>query len=341
MLRLRRPLLQVLVFTVTMCWLTACGMLDTASPRQATAALPSPTLAAPQPTAVPPAVTTVAITPDGALWYAHGQLAWPTHGGGGVKRLVDGVTTSFGMEDGLPHEHVQLLRVAPDGRLWAAVERHLARFNGQAWETIACVGELTDNIVLDLAFASDGSVWVASPFGLVRLNGESCTTEDRLTRAVACAPDGTVWASGWEGAQGSWYVGSWDGVNWTTYNTIDLFDESVSQLVVTADGRVWGATAYHGVVCFDGQDWTEHSTEDGLPSNRILQLVLAADGTLWALTDRGIARFDGQGWVKEADAPMTARAMAIAPDGTLWFATALGLESSERLLPKSTATQSP
>ena len=111
--------------------------------------------------------------------------------------------------------------------------------------------------------------------------------------------------------------------------------------MVTADGRVWGATAYHGVVCFDGQDWTEHSTEDGLPSNRILQLVLGTDGTLWALTDRGVARFDGQGWAKEAAAPMTARAMAIAPDGTLWFATALGLESSERLLPKSTATQSP
>ena len=73
------------------------------------------------------------------------MACYPTHGGSGVKRLVDGVTTSFGMEDGLPHEHVQLLRVAPNGRLWAAVERHLVRFNGQACRVTIAFPENTQS----------------------------------------------------------------------------------------------------------------------------------------------------------------------------------------------------
>jgi uncharacterized repeat protein (TIGR01451 family) len=327
---------------LTVCLLTACGLFDIAGPLEATATVPSPTLAptlgAPRPSAVPPPVTTVVVTTDGAVWYAYGQLTWPTQGGGGVKRLADGRTTSFGLADGLPHEHVQLLKVAPDGMLWAAAERHLARFDGQAWQKIGCVGEHTRSIILDLAFAPDGTVWVASPFALVRTDGQTCGVDNRMTRALASAPDGTLWASGWEGAEGSWYAGSWDGTTWTTFNTIELFDESVSRLVVTFDGLVWGATAYHGVVSFDGHEWTEHTTEDGLPSNRILELALAPESALWALTDRGIARFDGQVWVKEADVPATARAMAVGPDGAVWLATATSLERIEWPLAEPTGT---
>ena len=352
----QRQVLQILCTALTACLLMACARVDlTPAPQPTvaagrTATLPSPTpvgqplptptatISAPQPTAVPPAITTIAVTPDGAVWYAYGNLTWPTHGGGGVKRFVDGQTSSFGLADGLPHEHVQLLKVAPDGVLWADAERHLARFDGRAWETIACVGEHTRNIVLDLAVAPDGTVWAASPFALVGFDGQSCMALERMTRSVAFAPDGTLWVSGWEGGQDSWYVGSWNGSTWTTHNTIELFDESVSEVVVTADGRVCGATAYHGVVCFDGQEWTEYTTEDDLPSNRILDLALAPDGTLWALTDRGVARFDGQVWVEEHSAPPTARAMSIGPDGTIWFATAMGLEHTERRLAVPTVT---
>ena len=136
-------------------------------------------------------------------------------------------------------------------------------------------------------------------------------------------------------------MGSWNGANWTTYNTIDLFDESVSELVVTANGWVWGATAYHGVVCLDGHEWKDYTTADGLPSNQILDLALAPDGTLWALTDRGAARFDGQGWLEEGTVPSTACAMAIGPDDTLWFGTAVGLGHSGRSLAEPTVMPTP
>jgi hypothetical protein len=213
MVRRQRRVEHVLCVTLILCLVMACGTFDmgiapqatvaakftvTPSPTAAGQPLPTalPTAAGPKATPVPPAVTTLAVTPDGAVWYGYGRLASPTDGGGGVKRFVDGETTSFGLADGLPHEHVQLLEVAPDGALWAAAERHLARFGGQTWDTIDCVGEYARNIILDLAFAADGSVWAASPFALVRFDGQSCTTYDRLIRAVAVASDGTLWASG-------------------------------------------------------------------------------------------------------------------------------------------------
>ena len=292
---------------------------------------PSALPVTPPPTAKPSAVTTVAVTPDGAVWYSFGLRTWPPQGGGGVKRRMAEVITHFGLGDQLPDENVQVLKVAPDGVLWAAAGRHVATFNGQAWEVIELVSKYIKGIVLDITFARDGAVWIASPYELVRFDGHSCTVHYRMVHALAVAPDGSIWAAGWEGLQDSALVARFDGTDWTTHSTIEQFGEGVGSIGVTPDGLVWGSTAQHGMVCFDGEGWKEYTTADGLPSNHIIDVGVAPDGLLWAATDHGVAYWEGSAWVKVDDVPRWIRAMAFASDGSIWFGGATG--SVERYEP--------
>jgi hypothetical protein len=324
------------VLLATACGTFEVGIVTNTSGTQATptaagkpfstsaAPMPSASPAIPQPTTRPSEVTTVAVTPDGAVWYGFGWQTWPPRGGGGVKRQFDGAVTHFGLDDGLPDENVQVLKVAPDGVLWAGAGRYVARFNGRTWEVIEPLARYIDSVVQDIAFTPDGAVWIASPFELVRFDGRSVTMYDRMVHALAVAPDGAIWASGWEGLQDSAYVGRFDGLDWTTHNTIEAFQERVAKIAITPDGLVCGATGRHGVVCLDGQSWREYTTADGLPSNAIVDIGVAPDGLLWAVTDYGVAYFDGSAWASVDDAPPWIRTMAFAPDATIWFGTSTG-----------------
>jgi hypothetical protein len=324
------------VLLATACGTFEVGIISNTSGTQATptgpgkpvatpvAPTPSASAAIPQPTARPSEVTTVAVTPDGAVWYGFGLRVWPAAGGGGVKRRFGGAVTHFGFDDGLPDERVQLLKVAPDGVLWAGAGRYLATFNGRAWEVIQPVARYIDSAVVDITFTPDGAVWIASPFELVRFDGRSVTMYGQMVHALAVAPDGAIWAAGWEGLQDSAYVGRFDGLDWTTHNTIEAFQERVAKMAITPDGLVWGATGRHGVVRFDGESWREYTTADGLPSNAIVDIGVAPDGLLWAVTDYGVAYFDGSAWASVDDAPGWITAMAFAPDATIWFGTSTG-----------------
>jgi hypothetical protein len=302
---------------------------------------PSASPVVPQPTAKPSDVTTMAVTPDGAVWCGFGLRAWPAAGGGGVKRWFGETVTHFGLDDGLPDESVQVLKVAPDGVLWAGAGRYLARFNGRAWEVIEPVARHIDSAVADITFTPDGAAWIASPFTLVRFDGRSVTMYDQMVHALAVAPDGAIWASGWEGLQDSAYVGRFDGLDWTTHNTIEAFQERVAKIAITPDGLVWGATGRHGVVRFDGQGWKEYTTADGLPSNAIVDIGVAPDGLLWAVTDYGVATFDGSAWVSVDDVPGWIKTMAFAPDGSIWFGTSAGTVENYEPKPDITLTMTP
>ena len=218
-----------------------------------------------------------------------------------------------------------MLRVAPDGVLWAGAGCTVTHFNDQTWHTVDPGCKNTRGVVLDIAFTTDGAVWIAGPFNLARFNGESWTDFDRMAHSLAVALDGVMWVSGWEGLQSSYYVGRFDGTAWTIHNAVELFREPVGKITVTPDGVVWGATKKHGVVRFDGQAWKQYTTADGLPSNRIIDFSVAPDGMVWAITDRGVARFGGDVWLPVNGISGGINVMAFAPDSSVWFGTSSGV----------------
>ncbi len=158
---------------------------------------PDPTLLTPPPGPAPsPSVTPIrqlpvtnlVITPDGAVWYSFGNFDFHPRGGG-IIRDYQGQRTRFTADNGLPGNSVQLLKVAPDGSLWAGIGCDLARFDGQAWQSILDNCDTLRGNVIDVAFTSDGATWVATGFNLARYREGTWTIYDRLANYLAVTPD--------------------------------------------------------------------------------------------------------------------------------------------------------
>ena len=288
-------------------------------------------------------VTSVAVTPDGAAWFASGDQSLSTNGSG--LSQFDGQKWQYHLGDA----EVTALAVAPDGSLWAGAGCGIQRFDGAVWETLArCDEELPVGNILDIEFALDGSAWVATGLNLVhQYDGQSWMAHDKLVHSVVAAPDGAIWVNGWDGTLGSQYVARFDGNDWTTYSTADSFAGSFLVSAVTPDGRVWGTVPERGLAAFDGlaapegQTWTDDAswTFYALPEGFLGGgPVVAPDGALWLRSRQGVARFDPSVAAAEAEGNSADSAwtvysnedvldgggfgpIAFAPGGEIWFGT--------------------
>jgi ligand-binding sensor domain-containing protein len=272
-------------------------------------------------------VASVAVTPDGAAWFAFGDQSLSTSGRG-LSRF-DGEEWQYHLGDA----EVTALAVAPDGSLWAGVGCSIRRFDGVTWETLArCDEELPVGNVIDIEFAAGGSAWVAMGLNLVRFDGEVWIPYDRLVHEVVAAPDDGIWVNGWEGTEGSQYVARLDEQDWAVFHLSESVPGAFAASAVTPDGRVWGVVAERGLAAFDGQGWSEPESWafDGLPEGLTFRgagPALAPDGSLWMRLEHGLARFDpalavAEGaWtvysleqgVEDGYGPL-----AFGPDGEIW-----------------------
>ena len=148
---------------------------------------------------------------------------------------------------------------APDGAIWLAGTRGLARYKDDTWTRYTQQDGLTFNQVSYLAAASDGAIWCAYriPGGVTRLTFEG----DRPVAEQFTSDDGIP---------------------------------SDNAVFVGADsrGQVWVGTD-NGVAVFDGGQWTQYRRVDGLVWNDCNGNAFHAelDGTIWIGTSRGLSRY--------------------------------------------------
>jgi sugar lactone lactonase YvrE len=258
-------------------------------------------------------VTNLVVTLDGAVWYSFGNFDFHPRRGG-IVHEAQGQQLRFVSE-----ATVQLLRVAPDGSLWAGVGCSLLRFDGRDWQTVIENCDQLHGNVYDVAFTSDGAAWIAAGFKLARYQNDEWTIIDRLIGSVEVTPDGTLWASGWEGTQGSQYVARFDGTQWTIAERA-----AVRQLLGAGDGSVWGIRADNSLVHYTGNI---SQTLTNLPFDQIDELVRGPNNDLWAITDRGAVRFDGAQWQLASNLPDNITQIAFAPDDSIWVGDRVGTVS--------------
>ena len=265
---------------------------------------------------LPRSIATIAAT-SADVWVGFGDQS--LEGGGGVWRYDGGGWITYTQGAGFPaSDNVQLLRVAPDGRVWAGAGLQVARFAGGVWQQMADRNVLKGP-VLDIAFTPGGATWIASALELSRFDGQTWHRHGKLAHDLAVGPGGPLWVSGWEGSRGSNCVARFDDPDWMIYPTLDRLGHGVGKLAVTPDGALWGTSGEQGVVKYDGETWTRFSGAGGLPAE-VRELAVAPDGVLWA-SGRGLAYFDGHRWVLHS-ATLCVNALTFAPDGTLWLGVA-------------------
>jgi hypothetical protein len=250
-------------------------------------------------------------TADGTLWAI-------------VRSADGGVGAAFELQG---NQWVQLasaptaLGADASGTVWVAgadgaspagtIVRSFA-FDGQTWRERSSTAStaLVSGCLSSVAVGGDRSVWLGSSGGqcgiflsgqpglaryrngsweLVRPPGGSATF---AIRDLVTAPDGSVWALGWDQA-----------------------DPSVASGSSTLGRRTW-------VARFDGTAWKVFDARDGLSDPN--GLAVAPDGTIWATTSDGLARFDGTAWTSVVSG-LAFDSIDVAPDGTVWVTGGFGV----------------
>jgi len=147
--------------------------------------------------------------------------------------------------------------------------------------------------------AVDGSAWFVSDSRLIHFeNGQwSMPPIDGMQRlngsllAIACAPDGSVWATGEQA--GAWKVTPAKGHLQAQQLELPADLRSLACLAILVDRRGWvwlGSDS--GLAVWNGDTWRHLTQESGLISNDVNQGALreGLDGSLWIGASGGVAR---------------------------------------------------
>lgn len=185
----------------------------------------------------------------GNIWFGHG---W---NGGGVTRFNPntGEETSFGVNDGLPDDHVWTLEPGSDGVVWIGTGGGLARHKAGRIDPVPPPRGFSESGVFHLRRDADDVLWVGSREGLDRVKGNE-----------------RVRAAGVNGLPGQHI--------WCTART--------------SDGKVWMATERHGLLGSDGRAVTMLDKRDGMVGNSAFTVVTNRDKSMWiGFLDGGLTRY--------------------------------------------------
>ncbi|MGD9316542.1 MAG: two-component regulator propeller domain-containing protein [Anaerolineae bacterium] len=203
----------------------------------------------------------------------------------------------------LPSDRVLAVLLDRAGAAWFGTEAGLARYDGRDWEVYQAEDlGLADDKVYALVEGSDGRLWVGTNAGAAVYDGQGWTPftaatsglADDWVRALAieALPGGDlVWfgtaagLSRLEPASGEWLA-------------FDEFD-SVTDLFVDSNGRVWAGTMGDGLALWDGESWQFYRTSNSdIPFSSVSVIAETEPGVIWVGTARpaevggGLAEFD-------------------------------------------------
>ncbi len=96
-------------------------------------------------------------------------VVWVGTWGGGLGRYDGKQWKNYTTVEGLPGNHVFMLHIDPQGRLWAGTNNGLARMNGEHFEVLRTSdGLFTDN-VFAMTTSANGSLWVGGYGGVAHI----------------------------------------------------------------------------------------------------------------------------------------------------------------------------
>jgi len=233
--------------------------------------------------------------PDGGLWIG---TAYNT------SRWNNGELDNRGQ----PQGRIESMFVDKDGAAWIVRTQitdgggPLCRITGSGYR---CYGK-ADGVPFDSAYeiAADttGAVWIGGYFGLCRWKNGSSTnyflkqprTDEGIgsIKALAAAPDGSVWTS-LETSSPTLQLEQIKDGRWTNhqYPGIPASNADVITMFVDRENGVWLGTAHSGIFRIQGAKVEHFGTEDGLSSDAIGGFFEDREGTVWVVTSGGVDNF--------------------------------------------------
>jgi ligand-binding sensor domain-containing protein/signal transduction histidine kinase len=249
-----------------------------------------------------------------------------------IKRLREGVFSTFSSIEGLPGDAYGPVYVDAQERVWFAPLK-----GGLYWMRDGKVHRVDrEGLNSDIVYSIDGGkdgIWVGRQTGgltHLRLIGDSVSAEtlkfhddiyDYVIYTVHEDRDESVWIGTLTG--GARHIVK--GVVQTFSKRDGLGSDSVSAIEEGNDGAMYFGTP-DGLSVLNGEHWSHYAANRGLPSKVVTTLFSDRQGTLWVGTENGLAYMSGgvAHSVAERALQLHERILGIAEDqkDMLWISTA-------------------
>ncbi len=281
---------------------------------------------------------------------SHGGAIWVGTEGAGLYRFQEGKWFQYGESNGLANSFVWSVSEDAQNHLWVGTwGGGLFVEQGDRFERVPGLEDLAAP-VLAMLHGRGGVTWIGTDTGLIRYQGgtvkhygakEGLILPD--VRAIAEAPDGTLWFGMMGGGLGRLR----NGVVEQFRKGDGLSSDFVQCLHVDPGGTLWIGTYGGGLDRLQNNHFSTISANQGLPNNFICDIEQDDRGNFWISSHGGIFRIQKNELNQCADG----RAQAVHPlvygtgdgmptlecssgfqpascrmdDGRLWFSTSKGL----------------
>jgi ligand-binding sensor domain-containing protein len=97
---------------------------------------------------------------------------WVGTWGGGLSVMENGkYIRTYTTHDGLPGNHIFLVKEGPQGNIWIGTNEGLSKFDGKVFKNYSAKDGLVNKNVFSISFEKDASLWVGSYQGLAFIKG--------------------------------------------------------------------------------------------------------------------------------------------------------------------------
>ena len=259
----------------------------------------------------------VAQDPHGGIWV--GTMR-------GVSYVGNGRIRNYTTAEGLPADRA---RVAVDsaGRVWAATDAGLARFDGERF--VLDSPEVIGRANVSFIEAVRGGLLIGSA-GRLFLRGD----DDITQLAAGAIPAGTSLVDGTMDREGTYWVATRSGALRIRDDRVDrigtangLLTDLTNRVAIDREGDVWFGTESGASKHVPGPFRT-YTAGEGLPSAFVRAVEVDDDGRLWLGTRNGVAVRDGERFREVPIGNVPDRrvfALAHEPSGGILVGTRRGL----------------
>ncbi|MBI4912137.1 MAG: hypothetical protein HY823_05325 [Acidobacteria bacterium] len=207
----------------------------------------------------------------------------------------------------------------PDTEVWAAGNRHLARWDAveRRWVREALPDLGREALPLALAVDGEGVLWLRSNRGLFRRFPGSASWKAVPNPVLGGVPDspsltrdreGWVWVNTPRGmlrGRGDSLIPAGEG--WTGTSPLTA--------LVDHEGNWWLASVGVSQVLGQGR-WSHHRTAQGLPNDVVWSIIRDRQGQVWVATDDGLAVGTPTGWARLGRGQFSR--LRLGPDGFIY-----------------------